>query len=341
MEFHREVLDIDAEATAERIATYLRDQITGTLKKTGAVVGISGGIDSALVATLCTRALGADRVFGVALPGHESESVSAELARGLADHVGFTLAHQPISAALEGLGCYERRNEAIRRVFPEFQDDWTAKITNPGSILDKETFNFFRLTVESPEGTVLSRRIPAEAYLQIVAASNLKQRVRMTALYYHAERLNRAVIGTANRDELGQGFFVKYGDGGADLHPIVRLYKTQVFQLARHLGVPETILSRAPTTDTYSAEVSQVEFYYGLDFERMDLITWALEHSIPAAEVATVLHLETEQIERAFANIARKRVATNYLRSSPLELVGVGPVTPIDPVAAHPTASRR
>jgi NAD+ synthase len=340
MQFDRHALDLNAESTTDRICTWIREQLRGELKKTGAVVGISGGIDSAVVAALCVRALGPKRVLGVALPEHESESLSEQLAHELSDQLGFELITQEISPGLAGLHCYERRNEAIQQVFPEFEDSWTVKITNPGSILDKDTFNFFRLTVQDRDGRIQTKRIPLHAFLQIVAASNLKQRLRMASLYYYGESLNRAVIGTANRDEFGQGFFVKYGDGGADLHPMVRLFKTQVFQLGRHLGVPATILDRPPTTDTYSADVSQEEFYYGLDFERMDLITLAMETGVPAERVAEVLELEPVQIERASANIMRKRTATAYLRSSPLAVVGSEETTPIDPVLAEPVRSR-
>jgi NAD+ synthase len=336
MDFNRDALLMDAEATADRIAGWIRTELRHRLRRPGAVVGLSGGIDSAVISALCVRAIGSERVLGVALPETESEGLSERLARDHAERLGIEFVRQEISAGLAGLGCYERRNEAIRSVFPDFQDTWSAKITNPGSILEKETFNFFKLTVTRPGRDPESKRLPLEAYLKIVAASNLKQRLRMTSLYYHAESRNRAVIGTANRDEFGQGFFVKYGDGGADLHPIVRLFKTQVFQLADFLEVPEAIRHRPPTTDTYSADVTQEEFYYGLDFERMDLITWAMETEVPAAEVAAALDLDVKQIERAWINIQRKRLATEYIRDLPAAPVGEGVPCEIDPVLAVP-----
>lgn len=332
MEFDRHVLDLDCEATTDRLATFVREEVLRTAHKHGAVVGISGGIDSAVVAALCVRALGPERVLGVALPEHESESASEQLAQALSARFGFELVTQEISAGLAGLHCYARRNEAIRAVFDDFEEGWSAKITNPGSILEKETFNVFQLTVTDDRGNSRTRRIPLRAYLQIVAASNLKQRLRMTSLYYHAESRNRAVVGTANRDEFGQGFFVKYGDGGADLHPIVRLFKTQVFQLGRHLGVPSRILERPPTTDTYPAEVSQQEFYYGLDFERMDLITFGMEQGVAAEQVARALGLTPAQVRRACANILRKRTATEPLRAVPLATVGPAECARLDPV---------
>jgi NAD+ synthase len=336
MDFTLDALRMDADATADRLTGWIQNELRHRLKRSGAVVGLSGGIDSAVVAALCARALGPDRVLGVALPETESEGLSERLAREHAERLGIEFIRQEISAGLTGLGCYERRNEAIRMVFPDFEDDWSAKITNPGSILDKETFNFFTLTVAPPGGNPESKRLPREAYLQIVAASNLKQRLRMTSLYYHAESRNRAVAGTANRDEFGQGFFVKYGDGGADLHPIVRLFKTQVFELAEFLEVPEEIRHRAPTTDTYSADVTQEEFYYGLDFARMDLITWGMETGAAVSEIAAVLELEPAQIERAWMNIQRKRLATEYIRDLPAAPVGEGEPCAVDPVLATP-----
>ena len=162
--------------------------------------------------------------------------------------------------------------------------------------------------------------MPLEEYLQIVASSNLKQRLRMTTLYYHGERRNWAVVGTGNKDEHMQGFFVKYGDGGADLKPIAHLFKMQVFQLAKALGVPDEIINRTPTTDTYSAECTQEEFYFGLDFYRMDMLWYAMENSVPAEEAAKVLELTVEQVERGYENIARKITATEYLRQTPLEV---------------------
>jgi len=253
------------------------------------------------------------------MPETDSSPDSAILASELAAKFGFETITEDITGGLAGMGCYQRRDEAMRLVFPEFDSTWKAKIVNPGNIMDKGTFNFFNLTIENEAGEVKSKRMPLRAYLQVVAASNLKQRLRMTTLYYHAEKRNWAVVGTGNKDEHEQGFFVKYGDGGADLKPIAHLFKIQVYQLAQYLGVPEEIIVRTPTTDTYSAEVTQEEFFFGLDFYNMDMLWYALEHDVPPAQAAAVLDLTVEQVERAYANIRRKIVATEYLRMNPLE----------------------
>jgi NAD+ synthase len=319
LEFSKDSLKIDAEKVAEDLCGTIRRQIRRDCKKSGAVVGISGGIDSSVCAALCTKALGPKRVLGVMMPETDSSSESETLARGLGRAFGFETIKEDLSAGLAGMGCYERRDEAIRMVFPEFDDSYTSKITIPSNILEKDLYNFFQLTVQKQGEEPVTRRLPLEAYLQIVAASNLKQRLRMTTLYYHAERRNWAVVGTGNKDEHMQGFFVKYGDGGADLKPIAHLFKVQVYQLAEHLGVPKEIIGRTPTTDTYSAEVTQEEFFFGLDFYTMDMLWYAMEQGVPAAEAAEVLGLTVEQVERGYANIERKIVATEYLRAAPLE----------------------
>ena len=320
MEFTKDSLKIDAKRVADELCRTILDQIRGTLKKSGAVIGISGGIDSSVVAALCARALGPKKVVGIMMPETDSSPDSANLAEVLAEKFGFDTVTENISRGLAGLGCYQRRDEAIKQVFPEFDDSYKAKIINPGNILEKETFNFFNLTIENEAGESKTKRMPLKAYLQVVAASNLKQRLRMTTLYYHGELRNWAVVGTGNKDEHQQGFFVKYGDGGADLKPIAHLYKIQVFQLAEFLGVPDEIIKRQPTTDTYSAEVTQEEFFFGLDFYNMDMLWYAMEHDVSPANAASVLGLSEQQVEKAYANIKRKIVATEYLRMSPLEI---------------------
>lgn len=320
MEFHKDILRLDAARVTDALCESIRRQIRDDLKKSGAVVGISGGIDSSVVAALCARALGPQRVLGVMMPEKESSGESERLARELAATFGFEAIKEEITGGLAGMGCYAKRNEAIKQVFPEFDESYKCKITIPGNILAKDTFNFFHLTIQREGEAPKVKRMPPAAYAQIVASSNLKQRLRMTTLYYHAERRNWAVVGTGNKDEHMQGFFVKYGDGGTDLKPIAHLFKIQVFQLAEYLGVPQGILKRTPTTDTYGADQTQEEFFFGLDFYRMDMLWYALEHRVPAAKAAEVLGLTVDQVEHGYANIERKIVATEPLRLPPLEI---------------------
>jgi NAD+ synthase len=235
----------------------------------------------------------------------------------LAESLGIRTAVENIGPALTALDCYERQNEAIRSVVPEYADGYRSKLELPRA-LDKSRVAVFQLVVESPSGERTTSRMPPAAYLQLVAATNFKQRLRKAMEYYHADRLGYAVTGTPNRLEYDQGFFVKQGDGAADVKPIAHLYKTQVYALAAHLGVPEEIRSRPPTTDTFSLPQTQEEFYFSLPYDRMDLCLYALNHGVPKEEVAPVVGLDEKQVELVFEDILRKRVATRYLHARPL-----------------------
>ena len=315
--FSRDVLRIDAPSVAGAIEKTIREQVLGTLRRRGAVVGMSGGIDSSVVAALCARSLGAGRVVGLLMPERDSSGDALRLGRLLADHLGIRHVVEDIAPALEGLGCYARQLEAIRMVFPEYGDGWKCKLTIP-SLLEGDRLNITSLTVADPQGNERSSRMPAAAYLQMVAATNFKQRTRKMMEYYHADRLNYAVAGTPNLLEYDQGFFVKQGDGAADFKPIAHLYKTQVYALAEHIGVPEEIRRRPPTTDTFSLSQTQEEFYFALPYREMDLCLWAYNHATPVAEAAPVLGLEPAQVERVYRDIEAKRRASQYLHQAPL-----------------------
>lgn len=322
MSFGSHVLIIDPAAETERITSQLRSIVGRDLRRRGAVVGVSGGIDSSVVLALSARAFGPERVVAVMMPEEDSDPESEMLARLLGQRFGVEPLLENLTPVLSGFGCYVRRDEAIKRVFPEFdgQKGYKAKIVLPQNLLDGDGFNVFSLTIITPDGEEKTKRLPLHEYLQIVAASNFKQRARMSMLYYHAELRNYAVIGTGNKNEHEQGFFVKYGDGGADVKPIAHLFKSQVYQLAEYLDVPEEIRSRQPTTDTYSAHQSQEEFFFRLPFKTMDLLWYAQEHDVPVAEVAQAMDLSEAQVERAFADFTRKRQTTEYLRMAPLSL---------------------
>jgi NAD+ synthase len=325
MNFSKHSIDIDPVAETNRIIVELQNSVRQTLHRYGGVVGISGGVDSSVVLALCVRAFGVNRVGAIMMPEKDSDPETEELARLVAGHYGVEPVLEDITPVLEGFGCYPRRDEAIRRVFPEYDAHagYTAKIGLPQNLLDEDTLNVFSLTIISPDGVEKTQRLPLREYFQIVAASNFKQRTRMTMLYYHAELHNYAVIGTANKNEHDQGFFVKYGDGGVDVKPIAHLFKTQIYQLAEYLDVPLVIRQRPPTTDTYSARSTQQEFFFRLPFETMDLLWYAQEHAIPVADVAGVMGLTEVQVQRAFDDFDRKSRTTEYLRMPPLDLLSL------------------
>ncbi len=314
--FSSQALLLDAEVETRRLAQFILESVTQTFHRRGAVVGISGGIDSAVVLALCVRALGAERVIGLLLPERESSPESVDLAQGLAGQYGVKTVTEDITHLLAGAGCYRRRDEAVQRLFPDYGEGWKVKISLPGNLLEQDVLNVFKVTVISPEGVEKSQRLPVAEFLQIVAASNFKQRSRMSMLYYHAELRNYAVVGTANKNEHDLGFFVKYGDGGVDLQPIVHLFKSQVYQLAAYLDVPREIQERTPTTDTYSAGSTQEEFFFRLPFDVLDLIWLGMEKGVPADVIARALEITPVQVERVMEDIQRKQRTTAYLRSA-------------------------
>jgi len=318
--FSKEIILLEnVEEVADNIIKQIQTDVQKNLKRFGGVVGISGGIDSSVCMALAAKALGHDKVLGVMLPEHDSSPDSEMLAQELADKFGVKAIKEDITGALKGFGCYERRDEAVKRVFPEYDPEtWKMKIGVRQSGLYNNLPPIFSLTIIDKDGNEKDKILHTKEYLQIVAASNFKQRSRMTMLYYHAEALHYAVIGTPNKHEQEQGFFVKHGDGGADVMPIGNLYKTQVYQLAEYLGIPEKIIERTPTTDTYSAEQSQEEFFYQLPFNLMDIYWYGFENGYDPAEVAEVMDETEDRIEALFRNFERKQRTTEYLRMSPV-----------------------
>ncbi len=314
----RDVLRIDTAAEAERIVGWIRAAVR-KLKKRGAVVALSGGIDSSVVGALSVRALGPERVFGLLMPERDSSDETRRLGRKLVQHFGIDHVEEDITPILEASGCYLRRDEAIRRVVPDFQSGWSSKIVLP-SVVESDVFRVFSVVVQPPGGEERKVRLDTSAYFGVVAATNFKQRTRKMLEYHHADRLNYAVAGTPNLLEYDQGFFVKSGDGAADFKPIAHLYKTQVYAMARELGLPDDICSRAPTTDTYSMPQSQEEFYFSLPYQDMDLCLWAKNHGVAASEVAPALGLETAQVERVYRDIDGKRAVAAYLHMEPLTI---------------------
>ncbi len=305
----------DPEGAIEAIAEGLRREVRGFRRK-GGVVGLSGGIDSSVVAALAARAFGPDNVLGVLMPEADSSPETLRLSRLAAESAGIRTVLEDITPILDAVGCYRRRDEAFRSVIPEYGPGWKAKIVLP-SVVDSDSFRIFSVVAQAPDGSVMKERLPLEEYLQVVAATNFKQRTRKLLEYYHADRLNAAVLGTPNRLEYDQGFFVKNGDGAADVKPIAHLYKSQVYQLAETLGVPGEIRSRPPTTDTYSMPQSQEEFYFSLPYDKMDLCLYAVDHGVSAETVAGSIGLQTEQVERVFQDISGKRRVSRYLHAAP------------------------
>uniref|UniRef100_A0ABQ0ME35 NH(3)-dependent NAD(+) synthetase n=1 Tax=Geoanaerobacter pelophilus TaxID=60036 RepID=A0ABQ0ME35_9BACT len=315
--FSKEVLLLDPEREVERICARVRELMLTQVKRRGLVVALSGGIDSSVTAALAVRAIGKERVVGLEMPERDSSEESQRLSGKLASSLGIETVLEEISAALEAVGCYRKYDEAVRMVLPDYGDGWKSKIVIANN-MEHPGFTSFYLVAQDRGEAVTRVRLPFKPYLQIVAATNFKQRIRKMLEYYHADRLNFAVAGTPNRLEYDQGFFVKLGDGAADIKPIAHLYKSQVYQLAEYLGVPEEIRRREPTTDTYSLAQGQDEFYFSLPYREMDLCLFAKDHGVPPESVAGVLGLSPDQIRLVFQDIEVKRSSTRYLHLPPL-----------------------
>jgi NAD+ synthase len=308
-------LTLDPDREVSRISQRIKE-LLARFKRKGCVVGMSGGIDSSVVAALCVHAVGKNNVLGLFLPEKESSPDALRLSALMADVLGMKTVVEDITPVLEAVGCYKKRDDAIRIVCPEYTPQYKSKIVL-SSVVESGALRIFSIVIRTPDGREIRKRLTAKAYLGIVAAMNFKQRTRKMLEYHQADRLNYAVAGTPNRLEYDLGFFVKLGDGAADMKPIAHLYKTQVYQIAGYLGVPEEIRTRIPTTDTYSLPQSQQEFYFSLPYDKMDLCLFGKDNGIPIGEIADMTGLAAEQIFRVFRDIEQKRRTSEYLHLPP------------------------
>ena len=309
-------LHIDLDTEIREISDSIRAALRNKLHRRGLVVAISGGIDSSVATALSVRALGPRKVFGVLMPETESSSESLERGTQLAEHLGIKYVVQHIGDTLRAIGCYDERDNAIRAVFPDYADGWRNKIVITGGL--HGGINHFKLVVQDPGGATFEKALPLNEYLTIVAATNYKQRVRKSIEYFHADRLNYAVVGTPNRLEYDQGFFVKNGDGSADVKPIAHLYKSQVYALARHMGLPDDICSAVPTTDTYTLEQGQDEFYFSLPYQQMDIALYFYNHGSEVADLARELDVSEDVAANVYRDIETKRRTTEYQHLRPI-----------------------
>lgn len=308
-------LTMDNDQAIQNIVQQFKETVV-RFRRRGAIVAVSGGVDSAVCCALAVRALGKERVFALLLPERESSADSERLALDLVHMLGVSYERQDITGALASLGCYEQRDAAIRKAIPDYGPGWRNKLTIAGGMAGQ--FNHFYLIAAGPSGERVEKRLGLKEYLQIVAATNFKQRTRKNVEYYHADRLNYVVVGTPNKLEFDQGFFVKNGDGAADIKPIAHLYKTQVYALARHMNLPAEIIQSTPTSDTYSLPQEQEAFYFALPYQELDVALSYLEHGKSAAELAAALDVDEVTAARVYADIQAKRRSTHYLHEAPV-----------------------
>jgi NAD+ synthase len=331
--FSPDLLKIDCARELDTISDAIRNALGKKLRKRGLVVGISGGIDSSVTAALCVRAVGKDKVIGLQMPERHSADDTLGLSELLADHLGIRKVPLDITPILEAVGYYDKYDEAVRTAVPEYGRDWKSKIV-VSDIAEDRAYTLFSVVAASPEGRVVKKRLDLGSYLAIVASTNFKQRIRKMLEYHYADLNNYAVAGTPNRLEYDQGFFVKQGDGAADIKPIAHLYKTQVYELARFLGLPGVIINRPPTTDTYSLPQSQDEFFFAVPYEVMDLCLYGKNNGFSPEAVAAAAGLPSGRIKAIYQDIDRKRATTQYLHLAPVL------VTEVPEIAQETTTER-
>ncbi|MDX2276860.1 MAG: NAD(+) synthase [Hyphomonadaceae bacterium] len=308
--FGADVFALNHAAETKRICDWLVATVRQQTRR-GLVVGVSGGIDSAVCAALAVRALGPERVFCLLMPERDMVDDAHDRGRRLCEQLGVAYAVEEIESALEGLGCYQRRDEAIARIVPGYGKGWKHKIVvSPAT---EGTITHFNIVVQNPAGEQSSQRMPVDVYLQVVAATNFKQRVRKNFEYYHGDRLNYAVIGTPNKLEYDLGFFVRGGDGLADVKPIAHFYKSQVYAMAEYLGVTAEIRAQTPSTNTYSLPQTQEEFYYALPYEKADLALYALLNGVDVSEAAGAIGVTEAQLAHVFKDFKGKQRAAERL----------------------------
>jgi len=319
--FSKDILTIDCPRAVRQIGDFIRTSVVRGFKRRGAVVGLSGGVDSSVVAVLARQALGRDRVLGLILPERETDPLSERLARDLAAQFDIPIQVVDLTESCGSFDLYERRDEIVRKNFPDYDPAvHRYKLILPGDLLEGSALNVYRLALISKDGTSKTKRLSKEDLLGLISATTIKQRLRMVTLYYYAERENYVVIGTTNKTELDLGFFVRYGDGGVDMEPLASYYKVQVYQIATHLGIPDEIIQRPPTADVYPAMSEDREFYFRLSYEDLDPLLYAWEHHIPIEEVMQEMNLQEEQVRRIYRDFATKRILSEHLQRPPINL---------------------
>jgi NAD+ synthase len=314
MNFNLDVLKIDPVQELARLSEFIVGQVNAVYRRKGVVVGLSGGIDSACIAAVAVHALGKEKVIGLVLPESESNPISSEYAIKHAQALGIEHRQIDITSTVDSIVKYQWRDDFLQKMIPEYKPGYKYNITLPTDLLERASFNFYRLQVQMPDGELKSKRLNLEEFLTITSFANIKIRSRMLHLYAEADRRSLVVAGTTNRTEFILGDFCKYGDGGTDIEPFTHLYKNQIYQISEHLEVIPEIIDRQPSPDTFSLPVSDQEFFFRIAFDKLDYLLYAWEYKVPTNEAAEVLDLSEEAVERAYNDFASKYRATAHLR---------------------------
>jgi len=312
------LLKIDnIDEVVESLIEFIKEQVKTNFKKNGVVIGLSGGVDSSVIAALCVKALGEKNVHGVIMPEKESNPDSVKLAEIHAKKLGINTEIIDITNTLVSFDVYEIKNEIIKKYFSSYNEKTQYRIVVPQDLIERDGVGFPYLEIKNENENIEKIKLSYDDYMTITAATTIKHRTRMINLYYHAEKSNSLVMGTTNKTEFVQGYFVKYGDGGVDVEPLIDLFKTQIFQLAKFLEIPDEIIERKPSPDTWSLEVSDEEFFFRIPFLIFDTFWYLQENNIDTQKILKEFNLDDTQAKRILKDQKRKWDITKNLRSLP------------------------
>ena len=317
MNFDRNILEIkNIGDIVQSLQNFIHEQVYDNFRKRGIVIGISGGIDSAVAAKLCCDAIGKENVLGIILPEKESNPQSQEFATKYCEKLGIKYEIEDVTSILDSSKIYQTREKIVEKYFPDYNQSCEYRLVFSENF-DNDGLSIPYLEVNDESKQIHKIKLSLNDYFTITAATNIKHRIRMTRLYFYAEKNNFLVSGTTNKAEFQLGYFVKYGDGGVDIEPLANLYKTQVYQLGKYLDVPNEIIERKASPDTWSFDVSDEEFFYSLPYETVDLVLFAKEKSVPLNDIYSVLDLKEERVKRILNSLERKWKASKTLKVFP------------------------
>jgi len=305
----------DVEKATNEICEFIQDEISNKLQKKGVVFGLSGGIDSAVTAALCAKSFESEQILGLIMPEKESNESSKVLAKQVSKKFSFNTETINITKILESFGVYEKKENIVCEKFPEFNSKCKYRVIVPPK--SKNIIGVPFLEVLDKDNERHKLKISSSDFLSLTALTSIKHRVRMTLLYFHGEKNNFSVVGTTNKSEYQQGYFVKYGDGGSDIEPLVNIYKSQIYQLGKFLKIPKEILVSDASPDVWSFSTSDEEFFYTVPYDIVDLILYARENKLSVSDVQKISKLKTEDIENLFQMQNIKQTKSQHMREIP------------------------
>ena len=305
----------DVEQTVTKISQFIKKEVSDNFQKHGAVVGLSGGIDSAVTAALCAKSLGNEKVLGIIMPEKESDTESQIHARNVAENYGIETKTVDITSILESFGVYQTKECIIKEKFPDFNNNCKYRVVVPSKLQNTIGLPFLEVLDES--NTMHKLKISSSEFLTLTAATSIKHRTRMTMLYFHAEKNNFCVMGTTNKSEYLQGYFVKYGDGGSDVEPLVDLYKSQVYQLGEFLKIPNEILTKNASADVWSFTTSDEEFFFSVPYDIVDLLLYAKQNNLPLEKIQKLSNLPEDNIKILIKTQEQKYAKSQHMREIP------------------------